>query len=87
MSILADGAFLKSFSIFLLRTCVTCVMGATLVMEIYKMHSIEEVFTQNIKNYNIDPDHLFDLILYIPVNNFSVMSGWSSWVETVLSKV
>ena len=29
---------------------------------------------------------LFDLILYIPVNNYSVMSGRSSWVEPVLSK-
>ena len=29
---------------------------------------------------------LFDLILYIPVNNFSVMSGQPSWVEPVLSK-
>ena len=29
---------------------------------------------------------LFDLILYILVNNLSVMSGRSSWVEPVLSK-
>ena len=29
---------------------------------------------------------LFDLILYVPVNNFSVMSDRSSWVEPVLSK-
>ena len=29
---------------------------------------------------------LFDLILYIPVNNFSFMSGRSSLVEPVLSK-
>ena len=29
---------------------------------------------------------LFDLILFVPVNNFSVTSGWSSWVEPVLSK-
>ena len=29
---------------------------------------------------------LFDLILYVPVNNFSVMSDKSSWVEPVLSK-
>ena len=29
---------------------------------------------------------LFDLNLYVPVNNFSVMSGLSSWVEPVLSK-
>ena len=27
---------------------------------------------------------LFDLILYVPVNNFSVMSNRSSWVEPVL---
>ena len=29
---------------------------------------------------------LFDLILLVPVNNFSVMSGLVSWVEQVLSK-
>ena len=29
---------------------------------------------------------LFDLILYVPVNNFSAMSGGSSWVKPVLSK-
>ena len=29
---------------------------------------------------------LFDLIPYVPVNNFSVMSDGSSWVEPVLSK-
>ena len=29
---------------------------------------------------------LFDLILYIPVNNFSVMSGRVLLVEPVLSK-
>ena len=29
---------------------------------------------------------LFDLILYVWVNNFSVMSDRSSWVEPVLSK-
>ena len=28
---------------------------------------------------------LFDLILYIPVNNFSVMSDGSFWVEPVLN--
>ena len=28
---------------------------------------------------------LFDLILYVPVNNLSVMSDGSSWVEPVLS--
>ena len=32
------------------------------------------------------PCFLFDLILYIPVNNLSVMSGWSSRIEPVLSK-
>ena len=29
---------------------------------------------------------LFDLILYTPVNNFSVMWDGSFWVEPVLSK-
>ena len=29
---------------------------------------------------------LFDLILYIPVNNFSVYQDGSYWVETVLSR-
>ena len=29
---------------------------------------------------------LFDLILYVPVNNFSVMWDGSSWVEPVLGK-
>ena len=28
---------------------------------------------------------LFDLILYVPVNNLSITSGGSSWVEPVLS--
>ena len=30
---------------------------------------------------------LFGLILYVPVNNFSVMSDGSSWVEPVLSSI
>ena len=30
--------------------------------------------------------YLFELLLYIPVNMFSVMSDGSSWVEPVLSK-
>ena len=29
---------------------------------------------------------LFDLILYVPVNNFSVLSGQVLWVEPLLSK-
>ena len=46
-----------------------------MVMEIYKIHCIEDVFTLKINNYNIDPDHLFDFIFYIPVNIFSFMLG------------
>ena len=30
-------------------------------------------------------DLLFDLILYVPVNNLSVMSGWVFLVKPVLS--
>ena len=29
---------------------------------------------------------IFNLICYIPVNHFSVMSGRSSWVEPILSR-
>ena len=37
------------------------------------------------KTINFKPI-LFDLILYDPVNNFSVMSGRVFWVEPVLNK-
>ena len=30
--------------------------------------------------------YLFDWILYVPVNNFSIKLGRSSWFEPVLSK-
>ena len=34
---------------------------------------------------NNEHNALFGLIVYLPVNNFSVMSDGSTWVETVLS--
>ena len=34
----------------------------------------------------IDKSLFIDLILYVPVNNFSVMLEGSSWVEPVLSR-
>ena len=42
------------------------------------------LFARKIKNTTMAG--LFDLILYAPVNNFSVMSDGTSWVEPVLSK-
>ena len=30
--------------------------------------------------------YFFDSILYVTVNNFSIMSGQASWVELILSK-
>ena len=37
--------------------------------------------------YEVTRKNLFDLILYVPVNNFSAMSGRVAWVEPVLGKV
>ena len=41
---------------------------------------------QGMHRSNLIMNCLFDLILYIQVNNFSVMLDGSSWVEPILSK-
>ena len=68
-----------TMSMFMWSPRVECSVGAQTLKPLGNMFW-ERVSCNHWKKF------LFDLILYVPVNNLSVMSDGSSWVEPVLSK-